>query len=51
MASDMMMTGDHGMIEEFMKIIDKKTGGRYAIRDLGTPKNFLGMEIDRSEDG
>ena len=34
-----------------MKIIDKKTGGRYAIRDLGTPKNFLGMEIDRSEDG
>ena len=44
---DMLMAGDKELIEEFMATIMKQ----YKIRDLGEPKTFLGMEINRAKDG
>ena len=44
---DMLMAGDDELIEEFMAAIMKQ----YKIRDLGEPKTFLGMEINRAKDG
>ena len=41
------MTGDQQLIEDFMATIMKQ----YKIRDLGEPKTFLGMEINRAKDG
>ena len=41
------MTGDHELIEDFMSTIMKE----YKIRDLGEPKTFLGMELNRAKDG
>ena len=44
---DMLMTGDHELIEDFISTINKQ----YKIRDLGEPKTFLGMELNRAKDG
>ena len=43
----MLMSGDQGLIEDFMSTIMEQ----YKIRDLGEPKTFLGMEINRAKDG
>ena len=44
---DMLMAGDQELITNFMSTIEVK----YKIRDLGEPKTFLGMEINRGKDG
>ena len=45
---DILLTGnDHSCIAELKKVLDKKFG----LKDLGSLRYFLGLEVARNENG